>query len=47
MRRSHLSHSPMFTTLISAPELQQLLNARTDVRVLDCSADLMDPSAGR
>lgn len=37
----------MFTTLISATELQQLLNAGTDVRVLDCSADLMDPTAGR
>lgn len=37
----------MFTTLISATELQQLLNARADVRVLDCSADLMDPTAGR
>lgn len=37
----------MFTTLISAPELQQLLATRADVRVLDCSADLMDPAAGR
>ncbi len=37
----------MFTTLISPTELQQLLNAGTDVRVLDCSADLMDPTAGR
>lgn len=37
----------MFTTLISATELQQLLNARADVCVLDCSADLMDPTAGR
>ncbi len=37
----------MFTTLISANELQLLLNAGTDVRVLDCSADLMDPTAGR
>lgn len=37
----------MFTTLISATELQQLLNAGNDVRVLDCSADLMDPTAGR
>lgn len=37
----------MFTTLISASELQQLLRAQADVRVLDCSADLMDPTAGR
>ena len=37
----------MFTTLISASELQQLQRTATDVRVLDCSADLMDPAAGR
>lgn len=39
----------MFTTLISVPELLQLQLQRTDtdVRVLDCSADLMDPGAGR
>lgn len=38
----------MFTTLISANELQQLLQRPdADVRVLDCSADLMDPTAGR
>jgi len=37
----------MFTTLISAPELQQLLRTGADVRVLDCSADLMDAGAGR
>ncbi|WP_302173120.1 sulfurtransferase [uncultured Hydrogenophaga sp.] len=37
----------MHTTLISATELQQLLKTDADVRVIDCSADLMDPTAGR
>lgn len=37
----------MHTTLISASELQPLLQTDADVRVIDCSADLMDPTAGR
>ena len=38
---------PMHTTLISATELQQLMNTGANVRVYDCSADLMNPTAGR
>lgn len=37
----------MHTTLISATELKQLLDSATPVRVYDCSADLMNPGAGR
>lgn len=37
----------MHTTLISAAELKQLLDGGADVRVYDCSADLMNPAAGR
>ena len=36
----------MYTTLISAPELQALLAARQPCRVFDCSFDLMQPGAG-
>lgn len=37
----------MHTTLISAPELKQLLDSALPVRVYDCSADLMNHAAGR
>ena len=37
----------LYTTLISAAELQQRLDGGADVRVYDCSADLMNPAAGR
>ena len=37
----------MHTTLISAAELKQRLDSNADVRVYDCSADLMNPAAGR
>jgi len=37
----------MHTTLISATELKQLLDGASPVRVYDCSADLMNPTAGR
>lgn len=37
----------MHTTLISATELQQLMNTGANLRVYDCSADLMNPAAGR
>lgn len=36
----------MFTTLISARELQQLISDSTPLRVFDCSFDLMKPDAG-
>jgi len=36
----------MYTTLISAPELQALLASRQPCRVFDCSFDLMQPGAG-
>jgi thiosulfate/3-mercaptopyruvate sulfurtransferase len=37
----------MHTTLISASELKQLLATGTPVQAYDCSADLMNPAAGR
>ncbi len=37
----------MYTTLISASQLQQLIGAGQAVQVMDCSFDLMDPGAGR
>ena len=36
----------MFTTLISARELQQLMASGAPLRVYDCSFDLMKPDAG-
>lgn len=36
----------MYTTLVSAPQLQQLIEARAPLRVFDCSFDLMNPPAG-
>ncbi|QHE75640.1 sulfurtransferase [Hydrogenophaga sp. PBL-H3] len=36
----------MFTTLISASELQQLMSSGTPLRVFDCSFELMKPDAG-
>ncbi len=36
----------MFTTLISASELQQLMSSGAPLRVYDCSFDLMKPDAG-
>lgn len=36
----------MFTTLISASELQHLMSEGTPLRVFDCSFDLMKPDAG-
>jgi len=36
----------MYTTLISAPQLHALVEARTPLRVFDCSFDLMNPPAG-
>lgn len=37
----------MYTTLVSATQLQQLLDDRQPVLVMDCSFDLMNPAAGR
>ena len=37
----------MFTTIISAPRLQQLLDSGQPLLVMDCSFDLMHPDAGR
>lgn len=37
----------MYTTLISAAQLQQLLKDHQPVLVMDCSFDLMNPAAGR
>jgi thiosulfate/3-mercaptopyruvate sulfurtransferase len=37
----------MYTTLISASELKQMIDTTTPVQVYDCSADLMNPTAGR
>jgi len=37
----------MHTTLISALELQQLMNSGPALRILDCSFDLTNPDAGR
>ncbi len=36
----------MFTTLISARELQQLMASGAPLRVYDCSFELMKPDAG-
>ncbi len=36
----------MHTTLIAPAELQALMDARTPLRVFDCSFDLMNPTAG-
>ena len=36
----------MYTTLISAPQLQALLASGTPCKVFDCSFDLMQPAAG-
>jgi thiosulfate/3-mercaptopyruvate sulfurtransferase len=36
----------MYTTLISVSELQDLQQRRSDVRVIDCSFDLMAPEKG-
>lgn len=38
---------PMFTTLIPPSELQAMVAAGAPVVVMDCSFDLMNPSAGR
>lgn len=37
----------MYTILVSATQLQQLLDDRQPVLVMDCSFDLMNPAAGR
>jgi len=37
----------MYTTLISAAQLRQLLDDHQPVLVMDCSFDLMNPAAGR
>ena len=37
----------MYTTLISAAQLRQVLDDRQPVLVMDCSFDLMNPAAGR
>ncbi|HYW56493.1 MAG TPA: sulfurtransferase [Polaromonas sp.] len=37
----------MYTTLISAEQLQALVTARKSLRVFDCSFDLMQPLAGK
>ncbi|WP_127804023.1 sulfurtransferase [Hydrogenophaga sp. NH-16] len=37
----------MYTTLISAAQLRQLLDDRQPVLMTDCSFDLMNPAAGR
>ncbi|MGE0350514.1 sulfurtransferase [Hydrogenophaga sp.] len=36
----------MYTTLITVPQLQQLMASGTPLRVMDCSFDLMNPDAG-
>jgi thiosulfate/3-mercaptopyruvate sulfurtransferase len=36
----------MYTTLISAPELQSLMNSQKPLMVFDCSFELMNPTAG-
>ena len=35
-----------YTTLISAPQLQQLIAIGAPLMVFDCSCDLMQPSLG-
>jgi len=43
----HLPHNArMHTTLISAPELQQLIARGAPLRIFDCSYELMKPEAG-
>lgn len=43
----HLLHNArMHTTLISAPELQQLIASGAPLRLFDCSYELMKPEAG-
>lgn len=43
----HLPHNArMHTTLISAPELQQLIAGSAPLRIFDCSYELMKPEAG-
>jgi thiosulfate/3-mercaptopyruvate sulfurtransferase len=37
----------MYTTLISAPQLQQLMDSGQPLLVMDCSFDLMNPATGR
>ena len=37
----------MYTSLISAVQLQQLMDSHQPLRVMDCSFDLMNPAAGR
>lgn len=37
----------MYTTLISAAQLRQLMDTHQPVLVMDCSFDLMNPAAGR
>ena len=37
----------MFTTLISAPQLETLLSSGQPVMVFDCSFELMEPGAGK
>ena len=36
----------MYTTLVSAEQLQQLQAAKSRLMVFDCSFDLMKPEAG-
>jgi thiosulfate/3-mercaptopyruvate sulfurtransferase len=36
----------MYTTLITAPQLQQLMASGAPLRVMDCSFELMNPAAG-
>ena len=36
----------MYTTLISVPQLQALLDSGEPLLVFDCSFDLMNPAAG-
>ena len=36
----------MYTTLISAPELQQLVASGRPLRIFDCTHELMKPDAG-
>ena len=37
----------MYTTLITAPQLQQLIASGAPLRVMDCSFELMKPDAGQ
>src|SRR3990167_9345940 len=48
VKTTRLPHNgPMHSTLISAPELQHLMDSGAPLRIYDCSFDLMDPQAGR